>query len=114
LYDRQSGKTVDVTQEFRGSVGSFAWTLSSTEIFVSGEDHGESPIFLLGSEVGKATELLRVHADDLMCSQNGNVLCFSLASISAPNEVACLPMNSDFQIGNKKLTTFTMPFGNII
>src|SRR5207302_9368215 len=24
LYDRQSGKTVDVTQEFRGSVGSFA------------------------------------------------------------------------------------------
>src|SRR6266567_4437765 len=55
LYDRQSGKTVDVTQEFRGSVGSFAWALSSTEIFVSGEDHGESPIFLLGSEVGKAT-----------------------------------------------------------
>src|SRR5438874_2259080 len=117
LYDRQSGKTVEVTQEFRGSVGSFAWALSSTEIFVSGEDHGESPIFLLGSEVGKATELLRVHADDLMCSQNGNVLCFSLASISAPNEIACLPLHpSELQIGNeapRKLTEFTVPFGNV-
>jgi dipeptidyl aminopeptidase/acylaminoacyl peptidase len=117
LYDRQSGKTVDVTQEFRGSVGSFAWALSSTEIFVSGEDHGESPIFLLGSEVGKATELLRVHADDLMCSQNGNVLCFSLASISAPNEIACLPLHpSELQIGNeapRKLTEFTVPFGKV-
>src|SRR5438874_11387070 len=117
VQDRQSGKTVDVTQKFRGSVGSFAWAVSSREIFVSGEDHGESPIFLLGSEVAKATELLRVHADDLMCSQNGSALCFSLASISAPNEMACLPLHpSELQIGNeapRKLTEFTVPFGNV-
>ena len=94
VQDRQSGNVVDATAKFAGSVGSFAWAPSSSEIFVTAEDHGESPIFLLSREPIKPIEVLRVHADDLVCSRDSKTLFFGIASVSAPTEVGSLPFDT--------------------
>ena len=94
VQDRQSGNVVDATAKFAGSVGSFAWAPSSSEIFAAAEDHGESPIFLLSREPIKPIEVLRVHADDLVCSRDSKTLFFGIASVSAPTEVGSLPFDT--------------------
>jgi dipeptidyl aminopeptidase/acylaminoacyl peptidase len=94
VQDRQSGNVVDATAKFAGSVGSFAWAPSSSEIFAAAEDHGESPIFLLSREPIKPIEVLRVHADDLVCSRDSKTLFFGIASVSAPTEIGSLPFDT--------------------
>src|SRR5437773_3679649 len=55
VQNRQSGKTEDVTEKFERSVGSFAWSPVSKELFCSAEDQGQEPIFLLSIEGGRGT-----------------------------------------------------------
>jgi dipeptidyl aminopeptidase/acylaminoacyl peptidase len=115
VQDRQSGKTRDLTEKFERSVGSFVWSPTSTEILCTAEDHGESPIFLLLLTPGPATQVVKIHADDLICSGNGKSLFFSVASIGAPNEIATLPLHPEknLKIGESghaiTLTEFDFP-----
>jgi dipeptidyl aminopeptidase/acylaminoacyl peptidase len=88
IQDRQSGQTRDLTNKFDRSVGSFAWAQDSTTIFLSAEDHGESPIWALPLRTTDLHEIARVHGDDLAVSNDGAALFFGRASIGAPNEIA--------------------------
>jgi dipeptidyl aminopeptidase/acylaminoacyl peptidase len=90
LYERASGKIRDLTEKFDRSVGSFAWAPDSNEIFLSAEDHGEAPIFnvMLDWNGRPPIQILRAHADDLVCNPRPRSLLFSQISISAPNEIA--------------------------
>src|SRR5918996_3771283 len=47
IYDRQSGKTRDLTEKFDRSVGRFTWLsdVSYGGLFFAAEDNGESPIY---------------------------------------------------------------------
>ncbi|MBV9009722.1 MAG: S9 family peptidase [Verrucomicrobia bacterium] len=92
IYERATGKIRDLTEKFDRSVGSFTWAPDSTTIYVSAEDHGESPIYRV-SENAQPSEIARVHADDLLFGGN-NRLFFSRDSISAPSEIASLDVST--------------------
>jgi len=88
VQDRKSGQTRDLTEKFERSVGSLAWRVDSQTIFFSAEDHGESPIYAFSLPDNKASEIMRIHADDLTASKEGKAVFFTRMSIAAPNEIA--------------------------
>jgi dipeptidyl aminopeptidase/acylaminoacyl peptidase len=85
VQDRGSHTVHDWTENFDRSVGSFAWTSDSKNIFAVAEDHGQAPIHLLAA-AGPSLEMARLHADDLTVGANGQ-LFFTAMRISAPNEI---------------------------
>jgi dipeptidyl aminopeptidase/acylaminoacyl peptidase len=88
LQDRQSGATRDLTEKFERSVGGMAWRTDSKTIFFTAEDHGESPIYGFILSDNKASEIIRLHGDDLTPSKDGKLVYFTRMSIVAPNEIA--------------------------
>src|SRR5579864_1014682 len=86
LYDRQSGKTRDLTEKFERSVGGFAWRADSQTIFFTAEDHGEEPIYGFSLPDNHASEVIRLHGDDLALTKEA--VFFTRMSIAAPNEIA--------------------------
>ncbi len=86
VCDRMTGEIRDATQNFDRSVGSFAWSPDSKTVFLSAEDHGESPIYALALEGSQPTEVVRLYADDLTFGATGN-LFFTRMSIAIPNEI---------------------------
>ncbi|MFZ3375508.1 MAG: S9 family peptidase, partial [Chthoniobacterales bacterium] len=115
LQDRQSGKTRDLTEKFDRSVGSFTWLLlSSTEsdIALTAEDHGASPLFLtnlmLDTPVAapQGTPPPKLHADDLVFG--GGALLFTRMSIQAPNEIVKYEPPKADEYGGKFLTVTHM------
>lgn len=93
IYDRASGKARDLSNDWDRSTGSFVWAADSKAIYLSAEDHGEQPIYFFGLDAKQPVELLRLHADDLVLSQDGKALFFSLASIRSPNDIARLDVS---------------------
>ncbi len=88
LQDRQSGKTRELMEKFERSVGSLAWRTDSQTIFFTAEDHGEEPIYGFSLSDNKASEVIRLHGDDLAPSKDGKSVFFGRMSIAAPNEIA--------------------------
>jgi dipeptidyl aminopeptidase/acylaminoacyl peptidase len=86
MQDRQSGKTLDLTEKFDRSFGSFAWGPTANGIWFAAEDHGEAPIYSVALESSQPAEIARLHADDLIFGANG-ALYFTRMSIAAPNEI---------------------------
>jgi dipeptidyl aminopeptidase/acylaminoacyl peptidase len=97
VYERQSTKTQDTTANFDRSVGSFTWSPEGDMLIFTAEDHGESPIYLVGLDYHKPTEQARVHADDLVASKNAQALFFTAMSVSAPNEISFLDLPDVFE-----------------
>jgi dipeptidyl aminopeptidase/acylaminoacyl peptidase len=85
LFDRQSGQIRSITKDFDRWVGGFTWAPDSKWIFLSAEDKGEAPIYVVGAHGGVVRELTRGHNDDLMVA-NGR-LVFTRVSSGAPTEV---------------------------
>ncbi len=85
-YDRETGTIDDPTKTFAYSVGNFVWGADSESVFFTAEDHGESPICVVGH--GEQPSLVaRLHADDLQLSSTARSLYFSRSSIGAPIEI---------------------------
>ena len=89
VQDRQSGQTIDLTEKFDRSVGSFDWQPDSSSIAFAAEDHGEAPIYFTPVRL-QLREPLRVqqtfHADDLKYGLERQ-LYFTRVSAGAPNEI---------------------------
>ncbi len=88
IFDRASGQLGNGTRDFDRSVGSFAWSADSTEIFFTAEDHGESPIWALPLRMKEPFEITRLHADNLATGE-GEV-DFSLRGNPSPPRVKLL------------------------
>jgi dipeptidyl aminopeptidase/acylaminoacyl peptidase len=121
LYDRQSGQIRSLTKDFDRWVGGFAWAPDSTAIYITAEDAGEAPIYMLTSEVQPSTSpsrvLLRGHNDDLAVTPDGKTLVFTRMSAEAPNEifsvelarVAWTPPTSASQVEMRRKRTTKTP-----
>jgi dipeptidyl aminopeptidase/acylaminoacyl peptidase len=94
IYQRESGQMRNATASWDRSVGSFAWTPDSKTVFLSAEDHGESPIWALPLDAKQPAEVARLHADDVAFAADGKSLFFSRVSIAAPSEIARLDLAS--------------------
>jgi len=113
VQDRQAAKTRDLTEKFDRSIGSFAWDQNSITIYITAEDHGNSPFGIQSIKSDSPPRLfsdIRVHADDLVVgptqklvvgdlSRDLKKLYFTQMSISAPNEIAFV----DFGIEHSSL-----------
>ena len=107
LYQRQLGQLRNATQDWDRSVGSLTWSPDSKALFFSAEDHGESPIWALALDSKQPTEVVRLHADDLVFSKDGKSLFFSRVSIAAPSEIARINISDFLKTsgpGSEKLT----------
>src|SRR6266496_2701240 len=87
VQDRQSGKTVNLTEKFDRSVGSFTWARDSSSIYFTAENAGESPIYNV-AHGEQPMQAINLHADDLIFSADGNSLLFGRMSVAAPTEIA--------------------------
>ena len=97
LHDRQSKTTSDLTGKFDRHVGGFAWKPDSKELFFSAEDHGESPIYSVGSSnAAEPIKQIGGHNDDLVFAADGKAIWFTRMSLAAPNEIFTntLPVSS--------------------
>ncbi|MGI9086368.1 MAG: prolyl oligopeptidase family serine peptidase [Chthoniobacterales bacterium] len=104
LYQRDSGQMRNATAKWDRSLGSFAWAPDSKAIYISAEDHGESPIYSLSlAEGAQPTELARLYAGDLVFGDKGH-LFFSRMSIAAPNEIWAMDV-SDARKGTAHAVT---------
>src|SRR5437870_6875239 len=95
LYERESGRLSNLTPPFDRSIGSFAWRVPFPIVLFTAEDHGESPLYAVLTQIADANTGLRgveivhgprLHADDLICIRS-NALFFTRMSAAAPNEI---------------------------
>jgi dipeptidyl aminopeptidase/acylaminoacyl peptidase len=113
VQDRQSGKTRDLTEKFDRSIGSFTWDQNSITIYITAEDHGNSPFGIQSVKSDSPPRLFedrQLHVDDLIAgpaqketigdlSRDVKKVYFTQMSISAPNEIAFI----DFGVEHSSL-----------
>jgi len=115
LYDRKTGKTANLTENFDGWVGSFAW--DRHDILFTAENEGESPIYSITPEfcLERCHPIKQVDGfnDDIATSRtppetyNGGtiwepILLFTRMSLQAPTELFVATPGS-WSIGSDKL-----------
>src|SRR5262249_15014473 len=99
VYDRASGQTSNLTEDFDQWVESYAWSPDSKLIYFSSGKEGTSPIYRLnfgvalagnkptGTGVKAIEEVVEGTNDDVSVSADGKTLVFTRLSVRAPNEV---------------------------
>jgi dipeptidyl aminopeptidase/acylaminoacyl peptidase len=111
LYDRQSGKKTNVTEEFDGWVGSLGWA-GRHEILFAAEEHGKSPIYSVMPELCPngchPIKILDGFNDDLAVGENSVTetkvanlserLVFTRMSLQAPVEIYAAE-HGDYAVG---------------
>jgi dipeptidyl aminopeptidase/acylaminoacyl peptidase len=90
LYDRQSGKSQSLTDNFDRSVAELAWTPDSKSIFFTAENETQNPIYTI-SVGASASEPGKLIADTfntgISLSADGKTLAFARTSLTLPAEV---------------------------
>src|SRR6516164_1776518 len=94
LYERATGKITDLTDDFDRWVDSIAWSTDSKSIYITAENEGEKPIYVV--HVGQANpwpqELVDGYNDSPTPTPDGKALVFDRMSITAPNEIYTAPL----------------------
>jgi dipeptidyl aminopeptidase/acylaminoacyl peptidase len=96
LYVRSAERSGNPTARFDRSVGSFAWSPDSQSIYLTAEDHGESPIYRMSHTEAPAA-IVTAHADDLIFGRNNRLFC-TRQSIAAPSEIASIDVSSKSEV----------------
>jgi dipeptidyl aminopeptidase/acylaminoacyl peptidase len=91
VYDRSAATARDATDKFDRSVGSFSWSPDSHTIYVTAEDHGQSPVYRVAG--GEQPQLIaQGHNDDLACAADGKTLFLMGQSVLRPSEICSLDL----------------------
>jgi dipeptidyl aminopeptidase/acylaminoacyl peptidase len=88
LFERQSGKAINRTEDFDRSVESYAWTPDSARIYFSAEAQAEMPVYEIDVAANGAP---RVIADgynaDFDLSRDGRTLALLRTNLTMPAEI---------------------------
>jgi dipeptidyl aminopeptidase/acylaminoacyl peptidase len=91
LYDRKTGEKTDLSPNFQGWVGTFAWwkpqTTGSSYIVFTVEKEGGQPVWVLYPLHPDPRKLFDGFNDDLSVAADGSALLFTRMSVVAPNEI---------------------------
>ncbi|HEX2712070.1 MAG TPA: S9 family peptidase [Candidatus Acidoferrales bacterium] len=88
LYDRQSGRHINLTEDLDSSPEGYAWSADSKAIFFHFEDRAEAPIYSISASGGKAKAIVKDGFNgDLSASGDGRLLVFTRSSLTAPSEI---------------------------
>ena len=89
LYDRQSGKSVNRTEDFDRNVESYEWTPDSAQVYFQAEDKAEMPVYAIAVAAGSAPKV--VVADgfnaEFDISRDGRTLALARTSLTMPAEL---------------------------
>jgi dipeptidyl aminopeptidase/acylaminoacyl peptidase len=89
LYDRQTGKTINRTEDFDRSVESYAWTPDGTRIYFQAEDKAEMPVYAIASTPGTAPKVVLADSynAEFDLSRDGRTLALARTSLTLPAEI---------------------------
>jgi dipeptidyl aminopeptidase/acylaminoacyl peptidase len=88
LYERQSGKSINRTEDFDRSVESYAWTPDSARIYFSAEDKAEMPVYEISVAGGGAPRVIvDGYNADFDLSRDGRTLALARTSLTMPAEI---------------------------
>jgi len=95
LYDRQTAKSINRTEDFDRSVESYAWTPDGTQIYFQAEDKAEMPVYAIAATPGTAPKqiLADSYNADFDLSRDGRTLALARTSLTMPAEI--FTANSD-------------------
>ena len=89
LYDRASGKHIELTGSFDRSVDEIVWSADSKRIYFTAENEGEKPFYeIAAAEGGAPHEILKeTYNEALSISADGSVFAFLRSSLTMPAEL---------------------------
>jgi dipeptidyl aminopeptidase/acylaminoacyl peptidase len=89
LYDRKTGKQVNVTENFDESVGAFQWLPDSDGLYFQSEEKAEMPIYAVEAGANKKPRAVIPDGSnaEFDLSRNGRYLAFTRTSLTMPAEV---------------------------
>ncbi len=86
-YDREAGKTIELTPGFDQWVGEFAWAPDSNTIYFTASDHAHEPVFKTSVSSPKAEKVLEGTYGDLSVSPDGSWLLATRTSLTQPASI---------------------------
>ncbi len=86
-YDREAGKTIELTPGFDQWVGEFAWAPDSNTIYFTASDHTHEPVFKTSVSSPKVEKVLEGTYADLSVSPDGTWLLATRTSLMQPASV---------------------------
>lgn len=107
LYDRSSGETTILTEEFDNWVEDFEWAKDSKSIFFTASVQATNPLYKIDIKSRKITEIVNFRTiDSFDFSPDDKRIVVSRRSIAEPREIwTCKANGSD----RKRLTMFNKP-----
>ncbi len=95
LYNRSSGKSTDLSENFDRNVESPIWSPDSKTIYFQTEEKAEAPIYAIAAGPGNTPKVILggTFNGDLTISADGHTLAFTRSSLAMPAEV--FTANSD-------------------
>ena len=88
IYDRKTGKTRILTEDFRDWVTSFMWAPDGKSLYFTADYRGHVPIFRVDVRSGKIRKVLDVKTvDSFTISPDGKWLVFARRSVGEPREI---------------------------
>jgi dipeptidyl aminopeptidase/acylaminoacyl peptidase len=89
LYDRQSGKNVNLSEAFDRSVEGISWSADSKLIYFTAEDETEKPVYSMAPKAGNAPKKIigDTYNTTLSVSSDGKKFVFERTSLTQPAEI---------------------------
>ncbi len=110
LYDRETGKSKIITNNFDNWVDDFKWSQDSKTIFFTGEYHGYSPIYKINIATDSIADISGERSiSGFDISPNGKYIYYLASSVDKPREIYLLNLTNDLSI---EMTDFNKAFLN--
>jgi len=95
LYDRASGKSANLTENFDRNVSSPEWSADSKTIYFQSEEKAEMPIYAIAASAGSTPKVILGNSfnAEFDISRDGRTLAFTRTSSTMPAEI--FAANSD-------------------
>jgi dipeptidyl aminopeptidase/acylaminoacyl peptidase len=89
LYDRQSGKSENLTEGFDRSADELNWSANSKTIFFTAENETLQPVYAMAAQAGAEPKKIVAEGfnSGLTISSDGKTLAFGRSSLTVPAEV---------------------------
>jgi dipeptidyl aminopeptidase/acylaminoacyl peptidase len=94
LIERATGKITNLTENFDRWVESVAWAPDSSSLYITAEDAGDAPIYVISVNGGAPRELVRGFNDSPTPTADGKALVFARNSVRYPTELFTVALTS--------------------
>ncbi len=88
LYDRETGRFIDLTERYDRSVDEVVWSTDSRSLYFNADDEGYHDIYEVKTASGKVEQIThKTTNEDLAITPDGKYLVFLRQSVTHPNDI---------------------------